>query len=53
VIRILIVDDHPLLRKGIISLVGKQTAMRIVGEAPNGKEVLQLFKQCAPDVFRL
>ena len=49
-IRILIVDDHPLLREGIISLVGKQADMRVVGEASNGKEALQLFKQCAPDV---
>ena len=49
-IRILIVDDHPLLREGIISLVRKQADMRIVGEASNGKEALQLFKQCAPDV---
>jgi len=49
-IRILIVDDHPLLREGIISLVGKQTDMRIVGEASNGKEALQLFKQRIPDV---
>jgi DNA-binding NarL/FixJ family response regulator len=49
-IRILIVDDHPLLREGIISLVGKQTDMRIVGEASNGKEAFQLFKQRTPDV---
>jgi DNA-binding NarL/FixJ family response regulator len=49
-IRILVVDDHPLLREGIISLVEKQTDMRIVGEASNGKEAIQLFKQCAPDV---
>jgi DNA-binding NarL/FixJ family response regulator len=49
-IRILIVDDHPLLREGIISLVGKQVDMRVVGEASNGKEAFQLFKQCTPDV---
>jgi DNA-binding NarL/FixJ family response regulator len=49
-IRIMIVDDHPLLREGIISLVGKQADMRVVGEASDGKEALQLFKQCAPDV---
>jgi DNA-binding NarL/FixJ family response regulator len=49
-IRILIVDDHPLLREGIISLVQKQTDMRIVGEASNGKEAIQVFKQCMPDV---
>jgi DNA-binding NarL/FixJ family response regulator len=49
-IRILIVDDHPLLREGIISLVGKQADMRVVGEASNGKEAFQFFKQCTPDV---
>ncbi len=49
-IRIMIVDDHPLLREGIISLVGKQSDMRVVGEASDGKEALQLFKQCTPDV---
>lgn len=49
-IRIMIVDDHPLLREGISSLVGKQSDMRVVGEASDGKEALQLFKQCTPDV---
>jgi DNA-binding NarL/FixJ family response regulator len=49
-IRILVVDDHPLLREGIISLVGKQTDMRVIGEASNGKEAFQLYRQHNPDV---
>jgi DNA-binding NarL/FixJ family response regulator len=49
-IRILIVDDHPLLREGIVSLVEKQADMLIVAEASNGNEALQLFRQHIPDV---
>jgi DNA-binding NarL/FixJ family response regulator len=50
VIRILIVDDHAVLREGIISLVGKQADMKVVGEASNGHEAIELFKQFTPDV---
>jgi DNA-binding NarL/FixJ family response regulator len=49
-IRILIVDDHPLLREGVVSLVEKQTDMLIVAEACNGNEGLQLFRQHTPDI---
>jgi DNA-binding NarL/FixJ family response regulator len=49
-IRILIVDDHPLLREGIVSLVEKQADMLIVAEASNGKEAVQLFRQHIPDI---
>jgi DNA-binding NarL/FixJ family response regulator len=49
-IRILIVDDHPLLREGVGSLVEKQADMLIVAEASNGKEALQLFQQHLPDI---
>jgi len=49
-IRILIVDDHPLLREGVVSLVEKQADMLIVAEASNGKEALQLFQQHIPDI---
>jgi two-component system, NarL family, response regulator len=49
-IRILIVDDHPLLREGIVSLVEKQADMLIVAEASNGNEALQLFRQHIPDI---
>jgi DNA-binding NarL/FixJ family response regulator len=49
-IRILIVDDHPLLREGVVSLVEKEADMVIVAEASNGKEALQLFQQHIPDI---
>jgi DNA-binding NarL/FixJ family response regulator len=49
-IRILVVDDHPLLREGVASLVEKQADMLIVAEASNGKEALQLFQQHIPDI---
>ena len=49
-IRILIVDDHPLVREGICSLVEKQEDMLIVAEASNGKEALQTFQQHLPNI---
>ena len=49
-ISILIVDDHPLLREGIVSLVAKQTDMRVSAEASNAKEALELFRQHIPDI---
>ena len=49
-IRIMIVDDHPLMREGVVSLVEKQDDMLIVAEASNGKEALQLFQEHIPDI---
>ena len=49
-IRILSVDDHPLLRSGIAALVDTQPDMRMVGEASNGSEAVQLPRQLNPDV---
>ena len=49
-IRILAVDDHPLLRSGIAALIDTQTDMRMVGEAANGNEAVQLHRQLNPDV---
>src|SRR5882762_11716027 len=49
-IRILSVDDHPLLRSGIAALVGTQPDMQMVGEASNGNEAVQLHRQLSPDV---
>jgi DNA-binding NarL/FixJ family response regulator len=50
IIRILSVDDHPLLRSGIAALVDTQPDMRMVGEASNGNEAVQLHRQLNPDV---
>ena len=49
-IRILAVDDHPLLRQGIASLVDGQSDMKIVAEASNGREAIQQFRVHHPDV---
>ncbi len=49
-IRILIADDHPLLREGVGSLVGKQPDMSVVAEASTGKEAIDLFRIHRPDV---
>jgi DNA-binding NarL/FixJ family response regulator len=49
-IRILTVDDHPLLREGIASLVGTQPDMAIVGEASNGREAIDQFRKHRPDI---
>jgi len=49
-IRILIVDDHPLVREGIASLVGNYADMTIVAEAAEGRGALLAFRQHRPDV---
>src|SRR6266404_3382594 len=49
-IRILVVDDHPLLREGIAALVGGQTDMTRVAECSNGREAVQAFRTHVPDV---
>jgi DNA-binding NarL/FixJ family response regulator len=50
VIRILSVDDHPIVLQGIAGLVGVESDMRIVAEAANGREALQQFRAHRPDV---
>lgn len=50
-IRVLTVDDHPLLREGIGAVVGRQADMAIVGEAANGIEAVQQWRQLQPDVI--
>lgn len=49
-IRILAVDDHPIVRQGIAGLVGTQADMLLVGEASNGREAIQQFRKHHPDV---
>jgi DNA-binding NarL/FixJ family response regulator/signal transduction histidine kinase/ligand-binding sensor domain-containing protein len=49
-IRILAVDDHPVVRQGIAGLVGVQPDMTIVAEAATGREAIQQFRAHRPDV---
>jgi len=49
-IRVLIADDHPLLRQGIAALIGAEPDMQLVAEAATGREALTQFKLKRPDV---
>src|SRR6202142_4467507 len=49
-IRILTVDDHPLLRKGIAALVNGEADLKLVAEASNGNEAIDAFRSHRPDV---
>ena len=50
-IRVLAVDDHPLLREGIAALIATEEDMELIGEASNGREALDLFRKCHADVI--
>jgi len=50
-IKVLIVDDHALLREGIRSLLASHDDIEIVGEATNGSEALEKVREVAPDVI--
>ena len=49
-IRILVVDDHPLLRDGIATLLDGQDDMELVAEASNGREGIEQYRTHAPDI---
>ena len=49
-IRILLADDHPVVRRGFQMILAEQSDMEIVGEAGNGREALELAAKLKPDV---
>src|SRR5256885_15160845 len=49
-IRILIADDHALLRQGLAAIIESERGMTVVAQAKNGKEAVELFRQERPHV---
>lgn len=49
-IRVLAVDDHPVIRRGIAAIIATQPDMALVAEASNGREAIQQFRAHRPDI---
>ncbi len=52
-IRVLVADDHPMLREGLVAVLGTQPDFEVVGEAADGAEVVRLAERLGPDVILL
>ena len=52
-IRILVADDHPVLRDGLVAVLGTQPDFQVVGEAGSGAESVRKFVELSPDVVLL
>jgi len=50
-IKILIVDDHPMMREALVTALGDEADMKVVGEATDGAEGIKLAVECKPDVI--
>lgn len=49
-IKVLIVDDHPLVRNGINTLLDVYDDIEVIGEAGNGREAVEICEKCKPDI---
>jgi DNA-binding NarL/FixJ family response regulator len=52
-IRVLVVDDHPVVRQGLTAILRWEPDIDIVGEAADGREAVRLIRECGPDVVLL
>ena len=52
-IRVLVADDHPIVRDGLVAILSTQPDIDVVGEAANGREVIEKVAQLHPDVLLL
>src|SRR5258708_22810968 len=52
-IKVLIADDHSVVREGLVSLITRKADMLVIAEAGNGREAADLWKQHPPDVTLL
>ncbi|GAA5167292.1 response regulator [Ornithinimicrobium tianjinense] len=50
-VRVLVVDDHPVVRAGLSALLGVQPGLQVVGEAGGGEEAIRLAAELGPDVI--
>lgn len=48
--RVILADDHLMIRKGLLRLINSQPNLQVVGEAENGREAIELVRQLKPDV---
>ena len=49
-IRVMVADDHPVVKEGLVSLIGRQPDMEVVAESSDGVEAVAAFLRCLPDV---
>jgi two-component system, NarL family, response regulator len=50
VIRVIVIDDHPVVREGLVAMIARQPDMSVVAQGENGQEAIALFKEHRPDV---
>ena len=49
-ITILVADDHPLLREGVLAVLSNESDMRVVAQASNGREAIEAYREYQPDI---